>query len=179
MAKSKKTESDTESVQGEDLYFDQEAQEGNETESDASDVMGPGNKPLTKRGKKALKICRHFSYSLITNAVESGWEDQEVANLIKLVAEQLDFDAAKLIRCLEQTTTGSPSILSTILEDSDYKFTIPQTVSVILCHAKSVDHFISLMGESLECGLFDLTYTETIDVVSYILYNLFNNAYYY
>jgi hypothetical protein len=153
------------------MYFNEEAGEGSERdiekEEEASDVdeFGPTGNPLSGKGKKAIKICRHFSYTLILNAVAMGWEELEIANLIKLVANQLDFDEVKLIRCLEKTGTGSPATLSCLLDNSPYSLTVPQLVSVILCNARHVDHFITLMGEAFECDLFDLSTSDTIDVV--------------
>lgn len=156
------------------LYFRDEADEGEETpeevESDnenesGDDTMGQNGVPLTNYGRKALKICRHFSYALIFNAVDMGWEEQEVAALIKLVANQLQFDEAKLIRCLEKTGTGSPGTLASLLENSGYTLSVAQLVSVILSNARNVDHFITLMGEAFECDLFDLIHPETIDVL--------------
>lgn len=160
--------------QNERLYFRDETEEGNESvdenEEDASDndeeITGPTGRPLSSKGKKTLKICRHFSYSIISNAVEMGWEEQEVANLIKLVANQLNFDEAQLIRCLEKTGTGSPATISCLLDESSYSFSVPQLVSVILSNARSTDHFITLMGEACECDLFDLSEPDTIAKVS-------------
>ena len=162
------------------LYFGDEAEEGsespdeedeeNEEESRDGNADRASRKPLTMRGKKTLKICRHFAYSIITNAVEMGWEEQEVANLIKLVANQLDFDEAKIIRCLDKTSTGSPATLSCLLENSGYSFTVPQLVSVILSNARNVDHFTKLMGEAFEFDLFDLSNPDTIDVVRLLPY---------
>lgn len=153
------------------MYFRDEADEGeesveeNESGSEEEGEMGPTGVPLTNRSKKAIKICRHFSYALIYNAVDMGWEEQEVANLIKLVANQLSFDEAKLIRCLEKTSTGSPGTIACLLENSDYSFSAAQLVSVILSNARNVDHFITLMGEAFECSLFDLAQPETIDTL--------------
>ncbi len=149
------------------LYFGDEAEEGKESaeeESDADEVDPVGN-PLTKKGKKTLKICRHFGYSLIAGAAAMGWEDEEAAKLIDLVAKQLNFDETKLMQCLEKTGTGSPSTLAALIDNGDYNFSVPQMVSVVLNHAKNVDHFIQLMAESLEHDLFDLTSGETLDVV--------------
>ena len=98
---------DEESV--ENLYFGDEAEVGNETEDDESvaDENDPLGNPLSHKGRKTLKVCRHFAYTLIASAKNMGWEDQEVANLIELVADQLKFDETKLMRCLEKTGVGS------------------------------------------------------------------------
>lgn len=162
--------------QNDRLYFWEETEEGNESvdenDDDVSDDdershRGPIGRPMTSKGKKTLKICRHFSYAIISNAVELGWEEQEVANLIKLVANQLNFDESQLIRCLEKTCTGSPATISCLLDGSSYSFSVPQLVSVILSNARHTDHFISLMGEACECDLFDLSKLETIQKVQH------------
>lgn len=158
------------------LYFREETEEGNESVdesgSDASEEdvaedrrRAASSRPESSKTKKTLKICRHFAYSLISNAVEMGWEEQEIANLIKLVANQLDFNEAQLIRCLENTATGSPATISCLLEGSDYSFSTPQLVSVILSNARNTDHFIALMGEACECDLFDLSNADTVTKV--------------
>lgn len=119
----------------------------------------------TEKSKKILKACRHFSYNLIKNALEMNWEDHDIANLIKLIANQLDLDNSKLIKLLEKTETGTPSILSNVLDNSLYDFTPAQLVSVILSTAKNLTHFINLMGESLEYDMFNLSNADTIDMV--------------
>ena len=153
------------------IYFRDEADEGEESVeeeesgSDQDDGVGPTGVPLNKYSRKAIKICRHFSYSLINNAVDMGWEEEEIAGLIKLVANQLNFDEAKLIRCLEKTGTGSPNTIASLLENSGFSFSTAQLVSVILSNARNVDHFITLMGEACDCDLFKLTHPETIDTL--------------
>lgn len=157
-------ESDGGSQQG--MYFSNEAAVGNEADDNESDdENGAAGFQFTKKGKKTLKICRHFSYTLITNAASMGWEDGEIAALILLVAGQLEFDEAKLVRCLDKTETGSPNVISHIVDDGKFSFTVPQLVSILLSYAKNVDHFITIMGDACECDMFDLTDAETIDVV--------------
>ncbi|KAJ1432667.1 hypothetical protein B484DRAFT_447688 [Ochromonadaceae sp. CCMP2298] len=152
-----------------DLYFD-EAVEGEEEETDelegsvSRDLSGNAA-PMGFKDKKSLKACRHFAYRLICNAVEMGWGEIEVANLIKITANQLDLTEQKLIHLLDKTSTGSPSTIAHLLEDSSYAFTDAQIVSAILSNASSVEHFITLVGEAFECGLFAAKDEETIDVL--------------
>lgn len=161
--------SDEEEESTEGLYFADLAEVGNETEEEVEEESESERDrhgtSLNQKGRKTLKVCRHFAYALIENAKSSGWEDEAVANLIELVAEQLNFDEAKVLRCLEKTAVGSPNILATLIEGSRYHFTVPQLVSVLLCHANSTNHFISLMGEAMECDLFNLSDPATIEVV--------------
>jgi hypothetical protein len=170
MSRSAERSDDSYERQRDSLYFRDEADEGNETDENASvatdDVDGATSLQFTKKGKKTLKICRHFSYALISNASCAGWEDAEIASLIILVAGQLNLDEAKLIRCLEKTGTGSPNVVAQLVDNGIFSFTVPQLVSILLGYAKNVEHFIHVMGEACECDMFDLTNTETIDVVS-------------
>jgi hypothetical protein len=62
--------------------------------------------------KQKLKVCRHFSYSLITSAAQSNWEDQEVGQLIILVCQQLDLlSTEKITRLLISTQCATPGYI--------------------------------------------------------------------
>jgi len=133
--------------------------------------LQPTDSPNVKcsaTSKKTLKVCRHYSYNLISGAVESGWEGHELANLIKLVSFQLDLDGSKLIKLLERTGTGTPDIVCQLIEDKDSHccFSTPQLVAVFLSTAKNIDHFINIMDEAFEYDLFSLSSPDTIDVVT-------------
>lgn len=157
------------------MYFQDDASEGEECNPDDSEgeiepkeialTFGSGTDDLSIKGKKTVKICRHFSYSLIEGAVMSGWEDVEVTNLIKLISMQLNLDETKLIRLLEKTNTGTPEILAGLMDEEKYTFTAPQIVSIVLSNAKSVDHFISSMSKAFDLDLFSISDPNTIEVV--------------
>jgi hypothetical protein len=122
-----------------DLYFGDEAAVEGEDEDDevgSSRFARPGMPGMHMPGmggmgfkdKKSLKVCRHFAYRLILNAVEMGWGEIEVANLINITANQLDLNENRLIHLLDKTNTGSPSTIAHLLEDSSYVFTDAQVI---------------------------------------------------
>ncbi len=133
--------------------------EGDREETDVVDDKG--------KDKQKIKINRHFAYDLIESAFDMEWEDHEVANLIILIAKQLNFDNSKLIKCLEKTSSGSPGIIA-ILVDNGYEFTAQQLISLFLVGAGSVDKFIAFIGDAMECKVFDLKNPETLSTVSCI-----------
>lgn len=152
-----------------DVFDDQEAGEGSENDyfgeekpAATSDEQYESSYEL--KGKKNKKLCRHFSYNLIKHAVNLEWEEIEIANLIALVAAELELDTEKLLRLLARTDTGYPSILA-MLAEKDFIFTPAQTVSAVLAHASNSNHFINLIGECFEADMFDLNDEETIQML--------------
>ena len=117
-----------------------------------------------EKDKKKNKIMRHFAYTLIESS-SLDWEDHEVANLIVLVANQLDFDQGRLLKCLQQTHCGSPGIMAT-LSDHGYEFSSKELLSLFFSGAGSISAFISNMGDAMESKVFDLSNDETVNTVS-------------
>jgi hypothetical protein len=76
--------------------------------------------PSTPLDKVSRKVAKNFSLALVERAMcMPGWESGEVANIIILVWQELDFNNKKLIEFLSRLTALTPSIISVILDFID------------------------------------------------------------
>ena len=93
-----------------------------------------------------------------------GWEDHEVANLLILIGQELDFKPARLIKTLEQTSSGSPGIIA-ILIDNGYEFTPRQLINLFMNQAQNIHKYFSYISAALECQLFNFSDPDTLTAV--------------
>src|SRR4051794_36849107 len=113
---------------------------------DSGDEMNIDSKTVEKEKRKHL---RHFGNDLITRAADMGWEDHEKANLIALIAAELEFRPSQMTKCLQKTNCARPAILA-VLGDLGHAFTPEQLVSLFMTDARNVMKFISHVSTAID-----------------------------
>jgi len=108
-----------------------------------------------------LKACRLFGAQLAVNSEAAGWDVEETARLIHLIARTLDFSSAKLIVFINELKIGSPVLIATLI-DQGYEFTTENILTMIKQEAGSRDRWIKSISNALDQGLFDLRNMEVV-----------------
>lgn len=134
---------------------------GSDSENEIRSTLKTGKD--TEKMKE--KISRHFAYDLIRSASETSWEPQELASLIMLVSNQLQFSHRRLLKCFTSTMTGVPAVI-VIFIDNGHAFTPRELIDMFMTEAGSINGFISYVAEAMECNIFDLNLTEVLQEVS-------------
>jgi hypothetical protein len=135
-----------------------EAEEDDEDEAEEPEFLSPA--PLTpgkwkQKDKKILKSLRHFAYNLIQRAAAMQWEEEQLVDLVDLVRLEMDLDHDGVLKLLEKTESASPNVFAS-LADRGMCFLPVQLLSAMLKSSRTMDRFISTMGQALEYSLFDL-----------------------
>jgi hypothetical protein len=100
------------------------------------------------------KLLRRFSAALISRALESSWDDEEVARLVVLIAQERELSTKKTLKLLRKCSICKPALLAR-LGDEGLAFTDQQIIGVVYEQCRGVDQFIDTMGEVFEQGLLD------------------------
>jgi hypothetical protein len=124
---------------------------------------------LNSKDKGKVKACKKFSIALIRQAVTSGWEDHEIANLLLLIFKELELDNLKLLKFLQKCNVCTPIVLQCLV-DSDINFSSSQIITAMFDQTDDTDSFIKAIGVSFEQELLDATDDETLEAVRYIIY---------
>jgi hypothetical protein len=118
--------------------------------------------------KKERKICKLFGSNLMKQAFQNEWEDHEIARLIMLIADELEFNTKSLYKFLANSECSTPGLLS-ILVDEGMIFTPAQLLSLVSNQIDSTNTFTSIISECMEQHLFDLNDDITLEAMaSYI-----------
>ena len=120
--------------------------------------------------KKERKICKLFGTNLLKQALNNDWEDHEVAKLIMLIADELQFTSKSLYKFLDKSECSTPGIIS-ILIDEGMEFTSSQIVSLLANRSDSTNSFISIINECLEQHIFDIKDEKTLEILSSYIEN--------
>eukprot|EP00596_Hydrurales_sp_CCMP1899_P005562 CAMPEP_0119049646 /NCGR_PEP_ID=MMETSP1177-20130426/65715_1 /TAXON_ID=2985 /ORGANISM="Ochromonas sp, Strain CCMP1899" /LENGTH=418 /DNA_ID=CAMNT_0007027139 /DNA_START=83 /DNA_END=1336 /DNA_ORIENTATION=- len=119
---------------------------------------------LNSKDKGKVKACKKFSIALIRQAVTSGWEDHEIANLLLLIYKELELDNLKLLKFLQKCNVCTPIVLQCLV-DSDINFSSSQIITAMFDQTDDTDSFIKAIGVSFEQELLDATDDETLEAM--------------
>lgn len=123
-----------------------------------------GSADRAATAKKKKKICRHFAYQLIANALDMGWEEHEVANLLLLIGSQLEMDNKKMVKCLQASASGTPGVVVQLI-DNGFVFTSAQLLSLFV-NSNASSNLGRSMSIAMEHNLFNLNDQDTLNTVS-------------
>jgi hypothetical protein len=161
-------------------FFDQEALEGAEEttagseEEEDIDTQAKENKFDDYQGKwagkqsKTRKICRHFSSDLLVRAVRYEWEPEQIADLVLLVAKEMNLDSPQILRMIRKKRIACPRLLSYLSDRLDLGLSLSDVTSAFLVSAGSMPAFIAMVEEALEMELIRLDSPDSINEVSLI-----------
>jgi hypothetical protein len=117
------------------------------------------------KNKIKAKACKKFSIALISQAVRNDWEENELARLVLLIAEERQLNAQKTLQFLQSCNIISPVLLS-FLADENFQWTSSQMISAMYDQAQHIDRYIEVIGEAFEQRLLVLKDEDTLDAVS-------------
>jgi hypothetical protein len=109
---------------------------------------------------------KNFADKLILRANEKdNWEEIDIANLILLISQELEFNSKSVIDCLNRTKTGSTTIVNHLSENG-FNFSTSELISFFKKQAINVRQFIDFIDECLDFKLISLNNEESLNLVS-------------
>lgn len=165
-------------------FFHEDASEGTGSDGNSSDdgsdgdgsgsdheiqrrkkVLGkPRERKWTSASSKALKTCRHFSYSLIECAWRFRWEPHQIAELITLVIDELELSNEAIARLLEATQSVDIETMAALV-DAGVSFTADDILNILQTGTADPIKFCKMIGEALEHGLLSLRHESTLESI--------------